>query len=413
MVAKLVAEVTGILRSLAVTKRLNLLSEVDPELDIVTIDAARLKQVLYNYLSNALKFTPEGGSVTLRARVEDATTFRVEVEDTGPGIQEVDLPKLFVQFQQLQGKRHSGTGIGLALTKRLVEAQGGAVGVNSVPGRGSTFFALLPREAQTGVSLPPPRFVPGPRSDSPVVLVVEHNPEDQAVVVRTLTQAGYAVDAVATCAQALAAAREHVYEAITLDLLLPDGSGLKVVNGIRGGARNHDTPVVVASVMADRTSVSGFALQDALQKPLDAERLLRSLRQAEVPPEKRGYVLVVDDDANALSLMETTLAKLGYRTACVTEGEKGLVRAKMSRPAAVVLDLIMPGMDGFTFLERFRDAPENRDVPVIIWTMYDLSPEEKRLLRSSADAVVRKEPVGMGVLIEVLRASRGPRALEG
>jgi signal transduction histidine kinase len=148
-VSKLLAEVRDSVRILAAQKKLELALEVAPGLDLVRVDPLKLKQVLLNYLANAIKFTPEGGKVTLRARRE-GTTFRVEVEDTGPGIPAHQLPLLFVEFQQLDaGTRleQRGTGLGLALSKRLVEAQGGRVGVESTVGKGSVFFAILPCDA--------------------------------------------------------------------------------------------------------------------------------------------------------------------------------------------------------------------------------------------------------------------------
>jgi len=149
--AKLASEVKDILRGLAAERHIQLVVDVSSEPPIVFVDPRMLKQVLYNYLSNALKFTPEGGRVAMRILPEGEDRFRVEVEDTGIGIKRADMSRLFVEFQQLDSssaKRYPGTGLGLALTKRIVEAQGGTVGVTSVPGRGSTFTAVLPREVK-------------------------------------------------------------------------------------------------------------------------------------------------------------------------------------------------------------------------------------------------------------------------
>jgi PAS domain S-box-containing protein len=149
--ARIVDEVKGILRSLASKKRIQVDVRVDPDIGEVVLDPAKLKQVLYNYVSNAVKFTPEGGRVTIRVRPEEAASFRIEVEDTGIGIRPEDFPRLFVEFQQLDAttaKKYPGTGLGLAYTKRIVEAQGGRVGVTSRVGEGSTFHAVLPRAVQ-------------------------------------------------------------------------------------------------------------------------------------------------------------------------------------------------------------------------------------------------------------------------
>jgi PAS domain S-box-containing protein len=146
--ARTVAEVRDTLRPLAAQKRIEVSVDVAPDVGVVTTDPAKLKQVLYNYVSNALKFTPDKGRVIIRVRrVSGEKEFLVEVEDTGPGIRAEDLGRLFVEFQQLEatdGKKHAGTGLGLALTKRIVERQGGHVGVRSTPGVGSLFFAVLP-----------------------------------------------------------------------------------------------------------------------------------------------------------------------------------------------------------------------------------------------------------------------------
>src|SRR5207237_809846 len=270
----------------------------------VALDPARLKQVLYNYLSNALKFTPSGGLVTVRASPEGADFFRLEVHDTGSGIEPQDLPRLFVEFQQLDTgatKKHAGTGLGLALTKRIVEAQGGSVGVRSTPGVGSVFHAVLPRQA-TGEARP---AMPQARSraGAPEILVVEDNPADQTLIVDALRRAGVAA-------------------------------------------------------------------------------------------ERRGAVLVVDDDPGCLRLMEATLGRSGFQTICRQDGEAALQAAAESRPVAVVLDLIMPRVDGFEFLERFRRTEAGRRTPVIVSTVKDLSAHDHARLRETAQGVVAKRGGG-------------------
>src|SRR5262249_46488189 len=152
----------------------------------------------------------------------------------------------------------------------------------SALGKGSTFFALFPRESRTGVPLPQPRSIPGSRADSPTILVIDDDAHDQELLVRAITAVGFAVDTAATSAQALARCSARTYDAITLDILLPDGNGLKVLEAIRAGSRNADVPVIVVSVAAE--SAAGFAVQDALSKPLDAVRLLASLSRADVRP---------------------------------------------------------------------------------------------------------------------------------
>jgi len=413
--SRLIAEVLGILRTSIAEKGLRVESSVEPDLGGIVLDAGRFKQVLYNYLSNALKFTPDGGCVTVRALAEPGgADFRLEITDTGIGIAPEDLPRLFTEFQQLDAgaaKRHAGTGLGLALTKRLVEAQGGSVGARSVPGAGSTFHAVLPRRAQVGAPLV---AAASSRTGSTgaVVLVVDDNDRDQALLRRTLEQAGYAVDTASTGAQAVALCRERAYAAITLDLLLPDMTGLDVLAAIHAAGVQHDVPVIVVTVVTEHGAVAGFAVHDLLPKPLDGDALLRSLGRAGLAPPRAGRVLVVDDDDASRHLMAATLARLGYEALCVPGAAAGLAAAASSPPLAVVLDLLMPGMNGFEFLDRFRQIPACRHVPVIVWSVKDLDAADHDRLRASVHAVVAKDGRTSSRLVEELRALL-PVALEG
>jgi len=280
---RVVGEVVAILRTTAATKRIRIDVFVDPSLGQVTIDPGRFKQVAYNYLSNALKFTPEGGRVTLRLR-PDGDAFLFEVEDTGIGIAPADVGKLFVEFQQLEpgtGKRHQGTGLGLALTKRLVEAQGGSVDVRSTPGSGSVFSASLPRMARRQTETQPVRKLPAP-AGARRVLVVEDDVSDQAMLVTTLANAGYAVETASTGAEALTRWHAQRFDAATIDLLLPDMSGLDLLAALHGDGRKSNIPIIVVTVVPDAKVVAGFAVHDILHKPLDQQSLLASLSRAGV-----------------------------------------------------------------------------------------------------------------------------------
>ncbi|HEY0481656.1 MAG TPA: response regulator [Kofleriaceae bacterium] len=282
---RLVNEVIAILRTTAAHKRIRLDTQVDPSVAALTIDPARLKQVAYNYLSNAIKFTPEGGNVTLRIRPEAGEQFRLEVEDTGIGIASTDLGRLFVEFQQLEAgaaKRHQGTGLGLALVRRLVEAQGGSVGVRSVVGKGSTFHACLPRNAIAIARSKTPIVFAPMREGARTVLIVEDDARDQVQLVAALESAGYGVELASTGAEAIARWRTRAYDAVTIDLLLPDMSGVELLSALRGENANRTTPIIVITVVPDARLVAGFTVHDVLHKPLDRESLLASLARAGV-----------------------------------------------------------------------------------------------------------------------------------
>jgi PAS domain S-box-containing protein len=404
--ARLVGEVVSITRAAAAAKRLAVAVEITPAIADVVLDPNRFKQVAYNYVSNALKFTPDGGRVVIRVTPEGSAMFRLEVEDTGPGIAAADVGRLFTEFQQLEAgasKRHQGTGLGLALTRKLVEAQGGTVGVRSTPGKGSVFHALLPRRAaaqEPGVQLP----LATPRAGARTVLVVEDHDRDRAVIVTALASAGYAVEIARDADEALARCRERDFDAVTLDLLLPDMSGLELLAKLRGEPGTQATPVIVVSVAPDVELVAGFAVNDVLRKPLDRDALIAALERAGVRSDRPGGVLVVDDDDSSLRLMDATLAQLGFAAITRSSAAAALLAAEQLRPSAVVLDLIMPEMDGVEFLDRFRRIPAHARTPVLIWTMKDLTRAEHEKLRESAQGIVSKHGNTPSTVVAQLRA---------
>ena len=390
--AECVSAVAMVLRGQAGSKNIRVEAEVDPEVGEVSIDPGRFKQILYNYVSNALKFTREGGRVVIRLRPESESTFRVEVEDNGIGIAEADLARLFVEFEQLDGgigKTQGGTGLGLALTRRLVEAQGGYAGATSTLGEGSVFYAVLPRRATNSFQLPE-RFVRrGAKPDAPCILVVEDDPRDQAYLVRTLTAAGYAIETASSATQALASLHERHFDAVTLDVFLPDVNGFDLLREIRRDPTHAKRPVVVVSVDQEHAGAAGLAVDEYLVKPVEASALLDALHRLGIEAE-RSDVLVVDDDPAALRLMEATLAQAGHRAICESDAEAALESCRRSPPAAVIVDLLMPRVDGFEFLDRLRRDPSLRHVPVIVWSAKDITAEEHARLRTRSHAVVRK-----------------------
>jgi PAS domain S-box-containing protein len=390
---RLLGEVRDILRSIAAGKRIRVETAIDAGLGPVVVDPGKLKQILYNYLSNALKFTPDDGRVTIRVGPEGAAHFRLEVEDTGVGIQAEDLGRLFVEFQQLDAtaaKKYAGTGLGLALTKRLVEAQGGSVGARSTYGQGSVFHAILPRvTGEAKVADSPAREVE-PSSAASRVLVVEDDKRDREWLLGALTHAGYLVEAVATGGEAIARTYERKFDAITLDLLLPDGDGRDVLAALRTQGRNVETPVIVVTVVAEPGILGGFHVQEILTKPTSAAQLVAALVSAGVPRDARRPILVVDDDPRAAKLAVIALERAGYRPVSCHDGSTALRAIEDESPAAVVLDLDMPGMDGSHVLDALRLRPASRNIPVVVWTMLDLPPEKRARLLAKAQAVVAK-----------------------
>jgi PAS domain S-box-containing protein len=275
LVSTLIQEVTGILGPMAVEKQIRIETSIDNAVDEVTIDARRFKQILYNFLSNAIKFTGPEGLIQVKLAAEGAGEFRLEVSDTGVGISPEDLGRLFVDFQQLDAtaaKRYQGTGLGLALTKRLVEAQGGRVGLESTPGQGSTFFAVLPR------------IPAGIASAHATVLAIEDQRLERALLTRMLQGAGYAVETAVSGEEALEKCRRWRFDAITLDLLLPDGPGWELLEQIRKIAHHRTTPVIVVSMLDQKDlQRAPLAVQGYLTKPIEGKALWDALEKIGLP----------------------------------------------------------------------------------------------------------------------------------
>jgi DNA-binding response OmpR family regulator len=233
-------------------------------------------------------------------------------------------------------------------------------------------------------------------------LVVEDDEQDQALLVRMLTEAGFEVETATTGAQAIARARDEAYTAITLDLLLPDMTGLEILSAIRSGGPNRDVPVVVVTVIAERASVIGFAVSDILAKPVNKDALLTALRRVDTNDEQPANVLVVNDDASLAKRMGETLEQIGYHAVCMRDGTSALDEVARTRPRAIILDLHTP--DSIDFLDRLRQLPDSKNTPVLLWTDKDLDAEDYARLTGAARSAVHQGSGDTATLVQDLRA---------
>jgi PAS domain S-box-containing protein len=404
---QLVGDVRDILRSAIERKQLTLDVDIAGDLGTLVLDPARLKQVLYNFLSNAIKFTPSGGRISVRAEAADAGHVRIEVEDTGIGIEAAHLPRLFTEFQQLDNsysKQHEGTGLGLALTRRLVEAQGGSVGVRSQPGRGTVFHAVL--NTVHGADAMQRGSAPGKEGAATVhrLLVIEHDLSVQARLLGSLAAAGFRVNSAQTAEQALQHTRQDRYDAMTLGLHMPDGpGGLGLLADIRNQGASRQTPVVGMSVSADAGGVASFAIENILAKPIRTAEVLSALSRFAGLQAAGAPVLVIDDDPLALELMRGTLQAIGLKACGYLDGRQALRDIDALAPCAIVLDLMMPGFDGFAVLDALQALPRWRATPVFIWTSMLLTDAEYATLARSAQAILSKGGGALAVMLDRLR----------
>jgi PAS domain S-box-containing protein len=389
----LLSEVIDVLHTAIQRKHIRVDTHIDPALTDLQLDGSRLKQVLYNYLSNAIKFTSDGGMVSVHAMAQGPDHFRIEVHDTGIGISQENLSRLFVEFQQLDAgysKQHQGTGLGLALTRRLVEAQGGSVGVRSVVGEGSVFHVVLnrvhgtdARRASTDVDLL--RDAMANR-----LLVIDSEQQHRSHMVQALLAIGVKADSAATGQEALDCARSTAYAAITLGLRLPDQPGLALLEGIRREGASCDSPVVGMTMPDGDGAAATFAIADVLCKPIRSDELLKAMARFRGPASRSTKVMVVDDDPRALDLMQATLKSIGIDAVCLSDGREALRDIALHRPDAMILDLMMPGINGFEVLDALRQMPTWRDLPVFIWTSMTLTDAEYARLSASARLILSK-----------------------
>jgi PAS domain S-box-containing protein len=402
--AALIEEMRDAMQVLAAEKHIVLSAEADPAIGTVTLDRARLRQVLYNYLSNAIKFTPEHGHIALRVTPEGAEAFRIEVEDTGIGIRAEHLAHLFADFQQLDGgsaKKYEGTGLGLSLTKRIVEAQGGSVGVTSLPNVGSTFWAVLPRSMEDSSARILDRLGKAEAESDPEVLVIEADPRQRGWLAQILREAGYDVQAVASGAGALSLCEQRAFSAITLPLLMSNGGGLEVLAQIRATALNRMVPVVAVTVSIEGRGSASFAIDDLIVNPTDdiiGELLKRS---AVVPGD--DPILMVDDNRESLAMKEATLTRLGYRPVSCRNRHEAIAAIERSMPAAIILNLFMAEMRGLEMLGELRRIPLVCRVPVIGWTRGELSKNDREGLLIAAPTTVLRGQTDIQAKLEEMR----------
>jgi len=385
-------EVLSIINPMAMKKKVTVQEEVETGL-VVLADRVRIKQVLYNLLSNAVKFTPEGGEVEVELALMDGQV-RFVVSDTGVGIAAQDQAKVFDEFQQVgeTTKQEEGTGLGLSITKKLVEMHGGKIWLESEEGKGAQFSFTLPLK-QTVLAVvqdvpAAPLRLP-PERERPLILVVEDDLGNRELLVDYLQAEGYETELAPSGEEAIARANDLLPDAITLDLLLPGKSGWEVFKELRYDPNTAAIPVVIVSVV-DPMKGDKLGAAEYLVKPVAKDVFLRALSKHLRPSEGVGKVLVVDDEAVNLQFLEKLLESEGYTPLPARNGNEALEVLWRERVDAIVMDLMMPEMDGFEFLHRIKGNPRLRDIPLLVLTAKDLSQDEVELLSRDTHAIFLK-----------------------
>jgi PAS domain S-box-containing protein len=387
--------------------------QLAPDLGAMRADVTRVRQVLFNLLSNASKFT-ERGTITLTASRTGAPGDAMvvfTVADTGIGMSDEQLGRLFQAFSQAEAStaaRYGGTGLGLAISKMFCEMMGGEITVGSTPGAGTTFTVRIPAQVRPADDA---GAAGAPEPDGPArgtVLVIDDDPAARAITSRVLVREGYRVVEAADGETGLTLVREIRPDLITLDILMPGMDGWAVLAALKADPGLASIPVILQTITEDRNM--GFALgaSEYLTKPIERKRLAALVKRY-VPSPAAGQVLVVEDDDATRALLVRALTKAGWSVVEAANGRLALAAIAAASPALVLLDLMMPEMDGFEFLDTIRQDPRHHGIPVVVITAKTLTEADRQRLNGGVERVVQKHALDADALLTEVRAVVGAR----
>jgi DNA-binding response OmpR family regulator len=399
--------------------------------DTFNADRRRVKQIIYNLLSNAVKFTPDQGTVTLEARLVDrqqaATSLpgfedgvrmdlpegehtryvQISVTDSGIGIAQADMDKLFKPFMQIKNdltRQIEGTGLGLATVMRLAQLHGGTVALSSEPGKGSCFSLWLPWRTDDARETVDEDM---PDASLPLALIIEDDKQALTLMTSQLKSAGFRVRHAVSAEMALQSVNEFTPDLITLDIVLPGMDGWDFLARIKELPSWANVPVVVVSVVANHEIGVSMGAAAVLQKPFGPHELMHELDRLGFAPaeDDEVKVVIVDDDPLAVELMTAYLKQPGYTVLAAYGGQEGIAMIQQHQPDLVVLDLLMPDVGGIEVVEALKKESSTSEIPVIMVTAKQFSDADRLLLNSHVTSVVNKSELHHNRFIgEVRRA---------
>jgi len=420
-VAGLVRDIAAVIQPLAAKNGNRLDVHCPEEIGTMRADLTKVRQALFNLLSNACKFTDRGTvSLAVAREASDGNDWMVfGVSDTGIGMTPEQLARLFEAFTQADAattRRYGGTGLGLALSRRLCRMMGGDVTVESEAGRGSIFTIRLPAHVTEAVA--EPAAEPATGGDSVpagvgTVLVIDDEAAVRDLMHRFLTKEGFRVVTAHGGEEGLRQARQLRPDAITLDVMMPGMDGWAVLSALKADADVADIPVIMLTIVDDKNLGYALGASDYLTKPIDRERLVTVLKQY----QRDRPVLVVDDDPTVRHLFRRILEPEGYAVVEAENGRVALERLREVSPSVILLDLMMPEMDGFDFAAELRRHEVWREIPIIVVTARDLSRDDHERLNGYVQKILQKGAHGRDQLLAEVRelvatsvARRRPKA---
>jgi signal transduction histidine kinase/DNA-binding response OmpR family regulator len=375
-----------------------LVIETDANAGVMHADLTKVRQVLFNLLSNASKFT-EKGTVTLkteRRHLPSGEWISFKVSDTGIGMNEEQMDRLFKEFSQADAsttRKYGGTGLGLAISRRFCQMMGGDISVSSVIGKGTTFTVELPtvvvkKDEEQGQLTAEEKLRPA-ASAGRTVLVIDDDATVRDLLKRFLEKEGFRVEVAPNGKDGLRRAKELQPSAITLDVMMPGMDGWAVLSAIKADPQISNIPVVMLTMVRDKNMGYTLGASDYVTKPIDREQLITVIKKYE-NNAKDYKILVVEDDDSTRDMISRTLAKEGWQVDSAVNGRVGLEQVSASHPDLILLDLMMPEMDGFQFLNELRKTEAGRSIPVLVVTALDLTPDERKQLSGQVQQILQK-----------------------
>lgn len=410
-VRPLIESVVSTIEPLVIKNGNRLKWSCSPDVHALRADRTRVRQVLLNLLSNSSKFTAQG-EIHLTAQLErvngsDHLVFRVR--DTGVGMTPEQMQRLFQNFSQADAsttRKYGGTGLGLAICKRFCELMGGDILAESEYQKGSTFTVRLPVEGPPQPATPESEPVPAAAAEggeAGTVLVIDDDPAARDLLQRQFSREGFRVVTANGGEEGLALAHKVRPTFITLDVMMPGMDGWDVLSALKADSELCDIPVVVLTMVDDKNLGLALGAAEYVTKPIDRDRLLDLTRRYRSAAGEEQSILVVEDDVNARTLMARILGADGWQVAEAENGRAALSAMSQRPPVLILLDLMMPEMDGFTFLRELRKHSEWRAIPVVIVTAKELTPQERSLLNGGVHMILQKGSYNREQLLEEVR----------
>jgi CheY-like chemotaxis protein len=412
-VATMVREVESTVLPLVKKNDNHLEVELPADAGTMHSDLTKIRQMLFNLLSNASKFTEKGKLRLVVTRTEEngADWLRFAVSDSGIGMTPEQMGRLFQAFSQADAsttRKFGGTGLGLAISREFCQLLGGDITVTSVPGEGSTFTIALPASApqeEPTAAAPAeetPAVAPG-TSGRPSLVVIDDDPTVLDLMSRFLTKEGFDVHTASNGRDGLELAKTKHPVAITTDVMMPGMDGWSVITALKADPATAHIPIILVTITDSREMGVALGVFDYLAKPVDWTRLRGTLDRLDLGAQART-VLIVEDDEAARDQLQRTMVKQGWKVLLAGDGVAALEAVRETEPSLVLLDLMMPRMDGFEFLDHFRRDPRFVHTPVIVVTAKDLTEQDRTRLSGRVHSLITKDGSIVKKLLPQLQA---------